>query len=139
VILGFHVFVKPDDIGVMQFVKDASLIQDLLFSRLVHTLDGHELESAFSSGLENDRVLAACLLLVDVVLVHLNLIIGRRESKIAEGNIDYVQMAQTDSIMGRSIEFVVFLGSQLHPDSFSCIGMMKTPLATSKNERAVSA
>ena len=67
------------------------------------------------------------------------LIIGIRESKIAEEKIDYVQMAQTDSIMGRSIEFIVFLGSQLHPDSFSCIGMMKTPLTTSKNERAVPA
>jgi hypothetical protein len=43
VILGFHVFIKPDDIGVVQFFQHASLIQNFLFSGFVHTFDGDKL------------------------------------------------------------------------------------------------
>jgi hypothetical protein len=136
VVLGLHVLKESDDIGMSEFFEHSSLIQNLLLARLVHTLDGHKLQSSLATCLEDDRVLASCLFLVDVILVHLNYnnIEADKEitsRKVVEGEAHYVDMAQPDAVAISRVKKVVGLCWQLHPYSLSRVAVFETPRAIS--------
>lgn len=133
-ILSLHVLKESDDIGMAQFFKHSGLIQNLLLACLVHTLDGHELQSSLATCLEDDRVLPSCLLFIDVILVHLNYNNieadkKRPSRKVVEGQVHDVNVAQPNTIAIGGVKKIVGFRWQFHPYSLSSVTVLDTPCA----------
>ena len=72
-ILGFDILIELDNVWMIQIGKYAGLIEYFFLAGFVHPFDRHKIKSPFLAGLEDDGVLALCLLLIEMVIVHFKL------------------------------------------------------------------
>ena len=71
-IFSFDILIELDDVVMMNLIKNSRLVDNFSLPRLVHPLDSNKLQLLLSSGFEDNRILSLCLLLVNMIFVHLN-------------------------------------------------------------------
>ena len=69
-IFGFDVVVELDDVGMIEFCQDASLVNNFFFPGFLDSLDSNEIEFPFLPGFEDDGVFSFCFLLIEMIVIH---------------------------------------------------------------------
>ena len=69
-IFGLDVVMKLDDVGMVEFGKDTSFIDNFFFPGFLNPFNSNEIELPLLSGLEDNWVFALRLLLIEVIVIH---------------------------------------------------------------------